>query len=490
METKHFTSNDLPTKFAHKHWSSNTFWIILISVLFFLFLVVSKWNKIEEFFWLWLDNIQVESGFVLWEEVSVEWILTQDGDFVTHTHKLSTLSSWVFGLKSKKINLNQYSWTVLIEWIIDTEHQWLYIIDVDQIIAEFDEWISGDVQTWEIVPSGQYLPNIWIYLPPSFFEEYSIVSTGKNVFEVKSLISNENIKIDYFLCKKWDINNDCKKLSSNFANSNEKTFSTQYGTTFYKLAEVDSWFFANQELFGYFINNVPEQEVIKLTSYLTLPNNEYVKNMIEPQISSICKQWNIVMNQIIKSNLILEQSRLFVIFIGNWEKWTVECKLELDLSLPSWGTIKSFNYKEIDLSGSIQNETPLLDTTAKPTSMNTDIKQFPISLEKALVFTSGRWHSISFPSSKISYKSDSVSENLGLAWVNCYVATKVIEYSKKDLIDSEPSIIVYECKIKESVDLPNEYYQKPLTDWRTFVVSVIDSAWHDFANNIQVTLNE
>jgi hypothetical protein len=121
--------------------------------------------------------------------------------------------------------------------------------------------------------------------------------------------------------------------------------------------------------------------------------------------------------------------------------------------------------------------------------VDTNIDQFPLNLEKPLVFTSSRGHSISFPSPKISYKSDSVSENLDTAGINCYVATKVIEYAKKDLIDSEPSVIVYECKIKENVDLPYEYYAKPVSDGRTFVVSVIDPAWHDFANNIQVTLN-
>jgi hypothetical protein len=154
MESKHFTAKDVPTKFAHKHWSSNTLWIILVSVLFFLFLVFSKWNKIEDFFGFSVENTALESGFVLGEQVSVEWLLTQDGDFITHTHKLSTLSSGVFGLKSKTINLNQYSWTVLIEWIIDNQHQDLYIIDVTQVIAEFnDTLLSGDLQSGDMMPA-------------------------------------------------------------------------------------------------------------------------------------------------------------------------------------------------------------------------------------------------------------------------------------------------------------------------------------------------
>lgn len=494
METKHFTAKDVPTKFAHKHWSSNTFWIIFISVLFFLFLVFSKWNKINEFFGFSIENTALKSGFVLGEEVSVEGILTQDGDFVTHTHKLSTLSSGVFGLKSKIINLNQYSWTILVEWIIDSEYQWLFIIDITKIIEQLDENSinSGEIETWDITSIWQYFPEMGLYLSPNFFEEYSIVSTWKNTLQIKSLTSDETIKIDYFLCKKWDPNNDCKQLSTTFSNSSEKTFTTQYWTIFYKLSEVNSRFFANQELFGYFINNVPEQEITKLSSFITLPTLEYIKNTIQPKISNICKEWNIVMNEVKKTSVSMDQWKPVVYFAGTWEKGTVECTISLDLSLSSFWTVKKFMYEETSLTWELLH--PVLDepvvSQPKPSQITTDVVQFPLNLEKPLIFTSSRGHSISFPSPKISYKSDSVSENLDTAWVNCYVATKVIEYSKKDLIDSEPSVIVYECKIKENIDLPYEYYAKPVSDGRTFVVSVIDPAWHDFANNIQVTLNQ
>lgn len=491
METKHFTAKDVPTNFAHKHGSSNTFWIILISVLFFLFLVFSKWNKIQDFLGFSLESTALNSGFVLGEEVSVEWILTQDGDFITHTHKLSTLTSGVFGLKSKTINLNQYSWTVLVEGIMDTEHQGLFIIDVTKIVAQFDAAsLSGIVDTGVTTPVGQYLPEMWLYLSPSFFEQYAIVSTGKGTLQVKSLTSNTLIKIDYFLCKKGDANRDCKQLSSTFTDSSEKTFTTQYGTAFYKLSEVQSWFFANQDLFGYFINDVSEQEVTKLSSYITLPTTDYIKTTIQPKISDLCKQGNIVMNEVKKTTLFIDQGKPAVTFVGTWEKGTAECTITLNLSLPSFWTIKTFTYKEDGLTGSVQTPTPMPTPSVSTTLPASSTAQYPVSLDKALVFTSSRGHSISFPSPKISYKSNSISENLDIAWVNCYVATNVIEYAKKDLIDSEPTVVVYECKIKDSASIPAQYRSIPLSDGRTFLVSVLNSAWIDFWNNIQVTLNQ
>lgn len=498
MEKKHFTSKEVPSKFSHKHWSSNTFWIVFVSVLFFLFLVFSKWNKIEEFFGFSVDRTVVNEEFVMWEEVSVEGILTQDWDFITHTHKLSTLSSGVFWLKSKSINLNQYSGTVLLEGFVDNKHQWLYILDVTKIMSQFDDNpLDENLATWTVL--WQYFPDVWIYFKSEFFEKYEIVSTWKTNIQIKSFNSDSLIKIDYFLCKKWNSNTDCGQLSKTFSDSSEKRFTKEYWTIFYKLAEVTSWFFTNKEFFWYFINDVPEEEVTKLSSYIILPTIEYVENVLEPRVGAICKEWNVVMNNVKKSTLFLDQSKLAVNFMGDRENWTAECIIKIDPSLPNLWVLKTFVYEDGILTGDVESQETIesiedSETTPEivkplPNQSASDVPQYALNLEKPLVFTSSRGHSISFPSPKISYKSDSVSENLGLAGVNCYVATKVVEYEKRDLIDSEPSVVVYECKIKEGVDLPYEYYENPVSDGRNFVVSVINPAWHDFANNIQVTLN-
>jgi hypothetical protein len=92
------------------------------------------------------------------------------------------------------------------------------------------------------------------------------------------------------LCKRGDSNRDCKQLSSTFTNSSEKSFTTQYGTLFNKLSEVDSWFFANSDLFGYFINDVSEQEVIRLSSFLIIPTLDYIKDIVQPNVSDFCKE--------------------------------------------------------------------------------------------------------------------------------------------------------------------------------------------------------
>ena len=63
---------------------------------------------------------------------------------------------------------------------------------------------------------------------------------------------------------------------SSFGGNNEKALTTSNNDTFYKLEGTNSRFFTNS-LFGYFINDVPAQDVEALTQYLILPNSDYVK---------------------------------------------------------------------------------------------------------------------------------------------------------------------------------------------------------------------
>ncbi len=58
------------------------------------------------------------------------------------------------------------------------------------------------------------------------------------------------------------------------------------------------------------------------------------------------------------------------------------------------------------------------------------------------------------PSSNISYTSDSTDEDFGQAGVRCSYATRVIQYKDKDNLQSNPSVIVYECSTKKELQLP------------------------------------
>ncbi len=497
----HFKAHDLPPHHSiSKSRNSNATWIIVICILFVLFLIWNKRSQVSEFFGLGQWTWEVSSGLRFGESVSIEWEIRQDGDFVTHTHKLYTESSWVFGLKSKTINLNQYSGFIAIEWVIDTENDGIYIIEVNNIISE----VSTSPLETEILNTGAtssngvYLAKAGIYFVPWFEDEYTLDNSGENgKISLTHTTTNQKITISYFACKNWDSNKDCAQLKQTFSDSNDKTFTTTNDDTYYKLSEVNSWFFTNIGLFGYFINDIPEQEVISISNYVVLPTTSYVSSNITTKFSPLCKQGNIVMTTVNKSNLYLEKWVPTLKISGIWDKGTVDCNIQLDPSLSSLWILSSFDYKDTsaEVADVTQVDTPQEDTKPVVSQSNNTltveawVKQFAITLDKTLEFVSSRWHTIIFPSRKISYQSNNVSSDLGTKWVNCYVQTNVIDYARKDLLLDSPTAKIYECKMKSDVVLAWNYISIPLDDGRTFVVEAVDSAWVDFANNVKVVLN-
>jgi hypothetical protein len=63
---------------------------------------------------------------------------------------LQTTSDGIFGLKSKTIDLNQYSGTISIEGTVEKENSGMYIIEVINIIGNIA--LTGDT-VGEIVPN-------------------------------------------------------------------------------------------------------------------------------------------------------------------------------------------------------------------------------------------------------------------------------------------------------------------------------------------------
>jgi hypothetical protein len=90
--------------------------------------------------------------------------------------------------------------------------------------------------------------------------------------KIKHLSTQQEIVLSAFACTTRDPNKNCLQLKQTFTDSNEKTFTTANGDTYYKLSEVTSWFVTNENRYGYFINDVPESEVTALANEIILPN--------------------------------------------------------------------------------------------------------------------------------------------------------------------------------------------------------------------------
>lgn len=72
------------------------------------------------------------------------------------------------------------------------------------------------------------------------------------------------------------------------------------------------------------------------------------------------------------------------------------------------------------------------------------------------------------------------------AGINCSTQFNVIKYSDKANLDITPAVKIYECRVKNTVNIPSIYAQKTLEDGRVFLIEAVDPARVDFVNNIVI----
>lgn len=372
-----------------------------------------------------------------------------------------------------------YTGIIELQWVVEKEYNALFIVEVTTV-----SWTLAS--TWVMVDSGGvegtgiYIPQAWIYFPPEFMRQYVLLNQGENgVLKVQRITNNQIILISYFACKANDPNKNCTQLKQNIWSSAEKIVTTEQGEKLYKLEWVTSWFFTNGNLYGYFINDVPDQEVIDLVNAIILPTESYIKTTLIDKIQKLCTDGTSSLMHIQKQSLSVDINGLVMYLEGATADGMATCKVFIDPSQAAGGTKISY----------VTNIPTVSTTTTNSAISNLDpsVKQFPINLEKTLTFTSSRGYTIVFPSSNISYESIHVDENLDLPGVRCSTRMDVIKYSDKAMIHDSPAVSIYLCNIKWTLPhLGNSIIQKESANGMKFLIKINDAAWMDFANNIQI----
>lgn len=478
-----------------KWWISfSTLIISMIATAILAFLIAAKRDDI-----LWMFGIDrdvdiygTETDFSIWDEVELTGIIASDGDMTNYTHTINTQYG-LFGLKSSKIDLNNYRWEVQFEWFIEKFHQWVPIVSVSSIYElEFEEEILED--TWE--KQAKYLPKIWVYFNEKFFEKYALINEWDwKSFKVKELDSNQIIEVQYFKCDNNSLNENCNKLSQNIWWAASQKFVDSYGNTYYKQPEWESWFFTNW-LYGYFIHNMQDSYVKNLSKNLILINKKYAQDHISKNVSKLCSDGTNHISSIEKSEVKLQNSKIMYVVDGkDWESIEINCELEIDPTVSDYARLSKIDVKwgddttqEDDAQEDMQQESD--DSYQKDDSavaLDPSVKQFPLKPEWWLVYTSARgWYSMQFPSANIAYEASVSSEDM---WngLKCPYVINVIKYADKDNLKDSPTVQVYECSWDPSATSWAPWIVVYSKANKVFVAKVNDSAWFDFANNLNIT---
>ncbi len=493
------------TNNSKKAVSIPTLIISIITTIVLVIIIVAKWDSIMEVFGVQKTGSEISAlnALQVWDQVSLSWNFFDGWDIVNYTHILDSDEYWEIWIRSQNINLNNYNDEVYLEWIVEKTYQWIPIVSVDTIYSlDMEEELTGDVEDEIEESETKYLSNVWLYFDEDFFQNYSLVNEWNDwILKIKDIKTNEIISLDYFKCSESVVSQNCDRFNEMFATSSSQKFVDKDGISYYKQAEVQSWFFSNDSFFGYFANDVEDSTFKNLVKYLTVINQKFVEKNVLEKVDLVCWDDGKAMKNVDNYELKVKDKE-FYLFI-EWDDWSessLSCEVKINPSLKNnakmvdlevlWD-IEEDNEKEDEdedeeTEDNQDNEESENIEIVENYDRDSDVEQFEINLEKTLEFTSRRGHTIVFPSSNIAYAGKSIQEDFSIAWVNCFSVMNVVEYSQKELVDQKWSVKVYECTTKDGFDdsSQNLIYKKV---WdQEFIIEIVDPSWVKFGNNITI----
>ena len=456
-------------------------------------------------------NVEVEeyNSFSLWQEIYLQWEIRADWDITTHTHTIDDVDYGIMKIKSDFINLYDYAWFVELTGMVEKFYQWDPIIKVYALswnMSDEDEWDTNIVLDEK---SGVYIMWAGIQFLPSFFDEYVLLNEWENwEILIQNIESWEEITLNYFRCNASDPNRNCKWLSEVFANNSAQSFVTSEWDVYYKQSEVQSWFVANWNRWGIFINDVSDDVVYELKDLMKFANEKNMDEWIRSRAMKLCQwSWEKLQN-ISSSDITLKQEWLVVTVSWDGLEKQMTCQILVDFSLPTKWILKSFTlWDDVVIEENLEEDNQDDNEEKSDENLNGEeekqevisssnfvldknVAQFPLKEEWGLVYSSNRWwYNLQFPSSNISYAVSSVKENFWRSDVSCSYVINVIKYSEKENLEVSPSIRIYECLWTVSKSWAPEILIYLKWD-KIFVAQLNDSSRWDFANNLKFTALE
>jgi hypothetical protein len=258
-----------------KKWVSySTFFVVIITIIVLALIVLVKYDSIKQMFgassYTWTLDDALQSNYKIGQSVDLSWMIASDWDLISYTHTIRTVDWDVLWLTSRTLNINDYQWNIYVKWIVEKLVGDMFVVEVSSI-----SWNLVIQNTWNL-STGKYISEAWVFFDQNFFDNYSSENISDWKITVKNIETNQIIIISYFKCNTYNPDQNCRVLNQTFSQTSEKDFTTSNWISFYKLQSVSSRYFSNDNLIWYFINDVPESEVMKLSDYIILPNKAYI----------------------------------------------------------------------------------------------------------------------------------------------------------------------------------------------------------------------
>lgn len=182
-----------------------------------------------------------------------------------YTHKM-LVGSGYFGIRSKTINLFDYTGVVTIKGNITDIMKDIPIISVSEIIGK----TIVQEQPFEYNEKFYYSQATQLWVNLSTAKGYTVqddMAWTMSIIDTQTVDQSEILKIVSFQCTDNDPIKDCKKLLESFSSDEQKSYTNSQGIKFYNLPETNTrvaipseqqqWYFVypkNDEVFNVFIS--------------------------------------------------------------------------------------------------------------------------------------------------------------------------------------------------------------------------------------------
>lgn len=445
-----------------------------------------------------------DNQYYIGKELTVTWLIEKWDDYRKYTHTIVTQDHDTFWLKSSSINLVLYEGWASVRGTIEEYYDGMYILEVESAAEALGVGIlnTGDLLSWDIDsgdvvdvsldPSELYFAEAGLLFDVTDSWSYKASLAGDDSIQLSPVTSTDpTLMIDYFKCDAKDPNRNCAALSKQFSQSAEYTVTSANGDLYYKLPEIDRWFVSNPGLFGYFVNGAKVDKIEWLIRYIVLPNRNYVADKVMPFASKLCSTIDHSMTIVDKFETVAKDGALLTtIWWSDVDNNTLLCTLRIDLSTDLWAELVSLSveWSDVDVDSKADTDDKS-DNDSKSTTVSNDSykgEQFPINKDSPYIFSSSRGHSIVFPSKNISFAVGTDDADIDLDGVSCYSHINVTSYSDEVNLDTNPSVQIFECTVRDSVKSFWEYRYVESADGKEFLIKVLNPAWQLFADNIEI----
>jgi len=213
-----------------------------------------------------------------WESLVITGTLIFDNHFPLYTHIIETKDNKKFGIISKSLNLNDYSWYVEIVWAFETLIKTLPIITISKIkIPEQDLIVDNNVYFFvDALLRFDFSDQVW----------FKAVKSGENI----QVYFNDLLLIDIerFACNKVTKNRNCDNILTDLRYSTAGSFNSYLWTDYYRY-ETGSWITFNKDIFEYILTPLDDETILDVANVINIIDFKHITTKKQKEITEHCQ---------------------------------------------------------------------------------------------------------------------------------------------------------------------------------------------------------